>query len=87
MCKYYGKPGFSGSELTTVTVTRKGQTTIPKELREKYDLSEGTKLQVVDTGEGVMFRKALSTIDLIGSSEKSFEAMKRRLDEIRREDA
>lgn len=73
--------------MTTVTVTRKGQTTIPKELREKYDLSEGTKLQVVDTGEGVMFRKALSTIDLIGSSEKSFEAMKRRLDEIRREDA
>jgi AbrB family looped-hinge helix DNA binding protein len=68
-------------------VTRKGQTTIPKELREKYDLSEGTKLQVIDTGEGVMFKKALSTIDLIGSSEKSFEAMKRRLDAIRREDA
>jgi len=73
--------------LTTVTVTRKGQTTIPKELREKYELSEGTKLQVVDTGEGVMFRKALSTIDLIGSSKKTFEDMKRRLDEIRREDA
>lgn len=73
--------------MTTVTVTRKGQTTIPKELREKYELSEGTKLQVVDTGEGVMFRKALSTIDLIGSSKKTFEDMKRRLDEIRREDA
>jgi len=34
-----------------------------------------------------MFRKALSTIDLIGSGEKSYDAMKRRLDEIRREDA
>ena len=68
-------------------MTRKGQTTIPKELREKYDLSEGTKLQVIDTGVGVMFRKELSTIDLIGSSEKSFETLKRRLDEIRREDA
>jgi len=73
--------------LTTVTLTRKGQTTIPKELREKYRLSEGTRLQVIDTGEGVMFRKALSTIDLIGSSEKTFDEMKRRLDEIRREDA
>jgi AbrB family looped-hinge helix DNA binding protein len=73
--------------LTTVTVTRKGQTTIPKELREKYELSEGTKLQVVDTGEGVMFRKAPSSIDLIGSSKSTFEDMKRRLDEIRREDA
>jgi len=73
--------------LTTVTLTRKGQTTIPKELRDKYNLLEGTKLQVIDTGEGIMFRKAPSTIDLIGSGERSFEDMKRRLDEIRREDA
>jgi AbrB family looped-hinge helix DNA binding protein len=73
--------------LTTVTLTRKGQTTIPKELREKYRLSEGTELQVIDTGEGVMFRKALSTIDLIGSGKKTLDEMKRRLDEIRREDA
>jgi AbrB family looped-hinge helix DNA binding protein len=68
-------------------VTRKGQTTIPKELREKYNLSEGTKLEVIDTGEGVMFRKTQSTIDLIGSSSRSSEEMKHRLDEIRREDA
>ena len=74
-------------ELTTVTVTRKGQTTIPKQLRDKYELPEGTKLQVIDTGEGVMFRKVLSTLDLIGSSQKTFVEMKRRLDEIRREDA
>lgn len=76
-----------GSCLTTVIITRKGQTTIPKELREKYELSEGTKLQVIDTGDGVMFKKALSTIDLIGSSKKPYKAMMRRLDEIRREDA
>ena len=73
--------------LTTVTLTRKGQTTIPKQLREKYDLQEGSKLQVVDTGEGVMFRKELSTIDLIRTGQKAFVEMKRRLDEIRREDA
>ncbi|MGD0175232.1 MAG: AbrB/MazE/SpoVT family DNA-binding domain-containing protein [Candidatus Bathyarchaeia archaeon] len=73
--------------MTTVTVTRKGQTTIPKELREKYAMSQGAKLQVIDTGEGVMFRKARSTIDLIGSSKKGFDEMKRRLDQIRREDA
>lgn len=70
-----------------MTITRKGQTTIPKELREKYDMSQGTKLQVIDTGDGVTFRKAQSTIDLIGSSKRSFDEMKRRLDEIRREDA
>lgn len=72
--------------MATVTVTRKGQTTIPKEYREKYKMSQGTKLEVVDTGDGVMFRKSQSTVDLIGSSKRSFEEMKRRLDEIRRED-
>ena len=73
--------------MTTVTVTRKGQTTIPKKFRDKYKMLEGTELEVVDMGAGVMFRKALSTIDLIGSSERTFHDMKRRLDEIRREDA
>lgn len=73
--------------MTTVTVTRKGQTTIPKDLRQKYKMSEGAKLQVIDTGDGVMFRKAQSTLDLIGSSKRSFDEMRRRLDEIRREDA
>ena len=73
--------------MNTVTVTRKGQTTIPKELREKYDMFEGAKLQVIDTGHGVMFQKAQSTIELIGSSKRTFEELKRRLDEIRREDA
>jgi AbrB family looped-hinge helix DNA binding protein len=73
--------------LNTVTVKRKGKTTIPKELRKKYEMSQGTKLQVGDTGIGVRFRKARSTADLIGSSKRSFDEMKRRLDEIRREDA
>ena len=73
--------------MATVTITRKGQTTIPKELREKYGMSQGAKLQVIDTGDGVKFRKAQSTIDLIGSSKRSFDEMRRRLDEIRREDA
>jgi len=68
-------------------MTRKGQTTIPKELRKKYDLSEGSKLQVIDTGEGILFRKALSTIDLIGTAKKPLGDLRRRLDEIRREDA
>ncbi len=73
--------------MTTVTVTRKGQTTIPKDLREKYDMSQGAELQVIDIGDGVMFRKVRSTIDLIGSRKRTFDEMKRRLDEIRREDA
>ena len=71
----------------TVVVTRKGQTTIPQQLRKKYELKEGTRLEVIDTGEGVLMRKALSTNDLIGTSKSTFNEMKKHLDEIRREDA
>ena len=35
-----------------VVVTRKGQTTIPVRLRQKYKIEEGTRLQVIETEEG-----------------------------------
>lgn len=73
--------------MTTVLVTRKGQTTIPQKLREKYGLKEGTRLDVLDTGEGVLLKKAFSTIDLIGTSKSTLKELEKRLDEIRREDA
>ena len=68
-------------------MTRKGQTTIPKELREKYGLREGTRLDALDAGDGVLLKKSVSSIDLIGSSKFSYEELKKRLDNIRREDA
>jgi len=69
-----------------VTVTRKGQTTIPQELREKYGLKEGTKLDAVDAGDGILLRKALSTRDLAGTSKSTYDQLRKRLNEIRRED-
>jgi AbrB family looped-hinge helix DNA binding protein len=38
--------------MTEVIVTRKGQTTIPAELRAKYRIEEGTRLEVTDLGNG-----------------------------------
>jgi AbrB family looped-hinge helix DNA binding protein len=71
-----------------VMVTRKGQTTIPVKLRRKYKIEEGTKLQVIDTGDGIMFKRKLTTIDLFGSGAKyaTIEEMKKLLDELRAED-
>ena len=71
-----------------VVLTRKGQTTVPVRLRRKYGISEGTRLEVEDTGKGILFRKARSTFDLIGSGSKSasVEEMKRLLDEMRAEE-
>ncbi len=71
-----------------VKVTRKGQTTIPIEIRKKYSIREGSRLRVIDTEKGIILKPALSTADLAGSGSKhaSVKEMKRKLDELRNED-
>jgi AbrB family looped-hinge helix DNA binding protein len=38
-------------------VTEKGQATIPKELRERYDIEPGDEVVWLDTGDGIIVRK------------------------------
>ncbi|SDK79203.1 AbrB/MazE/SpoVT family DNA-binding domain-containing protein [Natronorubrum texcoconense] len=42
-------------------VTEKGQATIPKELREKYDLDPGDEVVWVDTDDGIVVKKRTRT--------------------------
>ncbi len=72
-----------------VVVTRKGQTTIPIVLRRKYRILQGSKLEVVDTGEGVLLRPKISFFELAGSGAKraTVKEMKGLLDKMREEDA
>ena len=42
-------------------VTEKGQATIPKELREKYNLEPGDEVIWVDTDEGIVVKKRTRT--------------------------
>jgi len=42
-------------------VTEKGQATIPKELREKYDLEPGDEVVWLDTDEGIVVKKRTRT--------------------------
>ena len=72
-----------------VVVTRKGQTTIPIELRKKYRIIEGSRLRVIDTGEGVLFKPKLSFFDLggSGSGRATVRDVKELLDRMREEDA
>jgi len=67
--------------------TKKGQTTIPIQLR-KYRIIEGSKLQVIDNGNGVLKPK-LSLFDLAGSGSKkaTVKEMKELLENLREEDA
>jgi AbrB family looped-hinge helix DNA binding protein len=71
-----------------VVVTRKGQTTIPIRLREKYGIREGTRLEVIDSGSGITLKPKPSTLDLGGSGAKysTPKEMKRLLDRLREED-
>jgi AbrB family looped-hinge helix DNA binding protein len=42
----------------TTRITRKGQVTIPKELREEFGLEEGDELRWEKTDDGIRIRKA-----------------------------
>ena len=69
-----------------VVVTRRGQTTIPTEVRRKLGIEEGSKLLVEVEGQKVVFTKVPSLFDLAGTSRLSREEAFRRLDEMRAED-
>ena len=73
---------------TEVVVTRKGQTTIPARLRKKFKIEKGTRLEVIETAEGILFKPKMSTWDLAGSGSKfaTVEEMKKLLDKLRAED-
>ncbi len=72
-----------------VAVTRKGQTTIPAKFRKKYRIEEGSRLEVVDTGQGLLLKPIITIYDLAGSGAKyaNVKEMKELLDRLREEDA
>jgi antitoxin PrlF len=49
-----------------VMVTRKGQVTVPVELRRKYGIAEGMKMVVEDSPSGIIFRVIPRIEDLAG---------------------
>ncbi|MBI2679566.1 MAG: AbrB/MazE/SpoVT family DNA-binding domain-containing protein [Candidatus Solibacter usitatus] len=46
--------------MLTVTVSSKGQIAIPKQIRERLDIREGTKLALYAEGRDLILRRALS---------------------------
>ena len=72
-----------------VVVTKKGQITIPARLRKKFKIEEGTRLEVVETNEGILFKPKKTIWDYIGSGAPyaTVEEVKKELDKLREEDA
>lgn len=73
---------------TEVIVKKKGQVTIPVRLRNKFKIAEGTRLEVVETDEGILLKPKKSIWDLIGKGSPfaTPEEMKKLLDKLRKED-
>jgi AbrB family looped-hinge helix DNA binding protein len=72
-----------------VVVTKKGQTTIPARLRKKFKIEEGTRLEVIETEEGILFKPKKSFWDLFGTGAPyaTVDEVKKELDKLRAEDA
>ncbi|MBE3116919.1 AbrB/MazE/SpoVT family DNA-binding domain-containing protein [Candidatus Bathyarchaeota archaeon] len=71
-----------------VLVTRKGQVTVPVELRRKYKIVEGMKLTVEDSPSGIVFKVTPKIEDLAGiDAEKiTIEKALEIIDKMRSED-
>lgn len=71
-----------------MAVTRKGQVTIPVELRRKYRIEENSRVQVIEKNGEIVIRKCPSFYDLAGTGagEAKVEELKKELDEMREED-
>ena len=71
-----------------VLVTRKGQVTVPIELRRKYGIEEGMKIIVEDCGSGIILKVVPRLEDLVGidAGKIDLEKTLEKLDKMRSED-
>jgi antitoxin PrlF len=71
-----------------VLVTRKGQVTIPIELRRKYGIEEGMKMTVEDSDVGIVLKVIPRVEDLVGAytGKISCQEAINMLDKMRSED-
>ena len=75
--------------MTEVVVTRKGQVTIPVEIRRKFGIEVSSKVEIVEQDGMIVIRKRPSIFDLAGSGagKGNVTELKRMLDQMRDEDA
>ena len=73
--------------MTAISVTSKGQITIPVHLRKKYDIDETSKVEVVEENGKLVINKLVSIFDLAGTGVGDPEKIKKELDQLRETDA
>ena len=75
--------------MTDVSVTKKGQITIPIAVRKQFGIKEGSKVEVKVVEGKIVIEKSVSIMDLAGTGQGKVEvvAVKETLDKMREEDA
>jgi AbrB family looped-hinge helix DNA binding protein len=73
---------------TEIVVKKKGQTTIPVRIRKKFNIEEGTRLQVIETQDSIILKPKKSFWDMLGAYSEfgTPEDVKKELDKLRHED-
>jgi len=72
------------------TITSKGTVTIPSKVRKKYNLKSGSKVQFVETDEGVLLIPVVPFEQMFGADKERKELVYqiiRELEEERRREA
>ncbi len=75
------------TNVNIVKVTRRGQTTIPMEIRQQCGIKEGDKLIVEMTEKGVLFKPIPKLEDMVGidAGYATVEEVKKMVDKLREE--
>jgi len=69
----------------TVTVSSKGQITLPKDLRDRHHLVEGEEALIVDVPEGILIRHGKKTLRGVLKGRLDVEGMEEDLRTLRKE--
>lgn len=71
------------------TITEKGTVTIPADIRKKYNLRKGSRVEFIETDEGVLLVPAIPLEELFGVDkdvkEKVYQIIKELQEERRKE--
>jgi len=69
----------------SITVSSKGQITLPKELRDKHHLVEGEVALVLDSPEGILIRHGRPTLRGILKGRLDMDSFRKDLTKLRAE--
>lgn len=73
--------------MTAGNVTSKGQITIPAHLRKKHQITENSKIEIIEEDGKLVIKKLTTIFDLAGTGEGEPTQLKQMLDQMRETDA